>query len=271
MNYQQTEPNPATLPSCASGSNGDQSAFGDDFIRAATGSSDLTDMESCLEDTKTWLDGDAGDVNLGLYTLYSECNRVQNDCTKDVASCDLLQGQFQDQRALYAEESNLRCSGLRTCLEGESHDCEVECPLIKIRADAREADNETGERLVCLLENLFGELLEEKVVTDDYPNGTWFGPQPDAQARIDGLASCKDNTYDTSAWQIDCECPVEQEMEGSGYTCPTPDVSQPCPNTAAFATEMGWDTVVTGPDADCSADAQRGAQGVVDAIQCASA
>lgn len=265
-NQDNRDPNPASLPSCASG---DESDFVDAYIRAPKDSSELTDMELCLEKTKTWLDGD-GDTVLGLYTLFAECNRVETSCTSLVAKCDTNQEDFEMARETYALESNMHCENLATCLNGEDHDCQVECPQIQIRAGARAADNETGQRLVCLLENLFGVLLEEKntAVTDDYPNGTWFGPQPSKQDRISGLEACKMKEYDTEAWHITCDCPDDQHTEGT-YQCPVSGVSKSCPDWVSFANEMDWVTTVTNPDdMDCSNDAQRGAQKVVTTPVC---
>jgi len=260
-NSQRTSPNPATLPECVSGAgtSSGESAFGDDYIQAAKETVKLADMEQCLEDTKKWLDP--------LYDLYSECQRVETDCASDVLKCDRTQTDFQAARSLYAVDSNLHCDNLKTCLEMDENDCELECPKIRIRSAARAADNETGLRLVCLLENLFGELLETNETT-----GSWFGPQPGEQARIDGLAACKQETYDVSDWAITCECGLQKETD-SGYVCPTAPVSKPCDGlipSQLFVVDMGetWVTVANTGNLDCEDIAVRGAQGVVDVINC---
>lgn len=256
-------PNPATLPECVSGAGtSGESAFGDDYIQAAEGSGKLDTMELCLEDTKDWLDP--------LYNLYIKCDRVETYCAGNVTKCDSIQTDFQEARSLYAIDSNLHCDNLKKCLELDENDCKLECPKIRIRSAARAADNETGLRLVCLLENLFGELHNDETKFND--TGNWFGPQPDAEARIAGLAACKQETYDVSDWAITCECGAQSDTDSS-YVCPTANVTKPCNGqdpSELFVVDMGetWVTVANPSNLDCEDIAVRGAQGVVDVINC---
>jgi len=145
----------AKLPVCV---NNPESAFSDDNIKAAEDSQELQAMEDCLDDTKTWLDF--------LYPKYDNCKRVETECEAKVLQCDQEQTKFQAAQCLYALESNLRCQQFKQCKDDQEQDCSTKCANIGMRSGARAADDETGQRLVCLLHTLFGEPAA------DYETGT---------------------------------------------------------------------------------------------------
>jgi len=269
------DPNPASLPQCVSDGH-----LADEYIRAdeADGSK-LEQMEECLEKMKVWLDGSGqdNDIHEGLYTRYEECDRVSNGCEADVAACDSQQGEFQQARCLYAMESNLRCDAFQTCYGDARDACVVDCDQIIIRAAARAADIETGQRLVCLLHTLFGERDPDN--TTDYNKApyneeTWTGffPRPSDEQRPGLLAACSAKEFteaEAANWAI--QCPAG-DAGGSypvatptivGYVCPVSHVTEPC--TDDFQNDMSsmWPNVVSGfpySTPICSQIAQRGVQ-----------
>lgn len=246
------------LPDCVEAAGKEDTAFSDSFIRAAEGSNKLGKMEACLEDTKEWLDP--------LYDHYKACERVGDDCESNVTACDKLQHTFQQKRCQYAIESELHCSQLTSCFSVKQTGCGETCSKIKIRAAARAADNETGERLICLLQNLFGTPTPDSVSraeqSPDAPlvNAT-FGPRPTKEERTAGLEKCKKEEIVVEGWNIPCECPDTPPLNTNGYECPQGGVARPC--TATFVSENNWNTVLTGLQY-CDDKAARGAGRVVD-------
>jgi len=255
-------PSPALLPACVS-----QGHLADDFIKAdestEEGKGKLLDMEACLERMNEWLNGfedeTTGTFNDGLYPKYEACNRVKNDCEPGVRACDQEQGDFQASRCLYALESNLRCSAFQACYTEERNACETDCGKIAIRADARAADNETGQRLVCLLHALFGERDPSN------STGTGFFAQPSDEQRPGLLEGCKTQTLQVQDWSIPCPAAssglpsVTPTIEG--FQCPESKVTSPCEDDfyAEMKSEMPWlSVVVQGSDAECSEVARRG-------------
>lgn len=228
-----------SLPACVAAGH-----LSDDYIKAeAEGSAEqvrmLEDMENCLEDMKAWLDP--------LYTRYAGCSRCDGDCTEGVERCDSLQHDFQSKRCLYALDSNLRCDGYYKCYEGKVSGCETDCDAIGIRAAARAADNETGQRLVCLLETLFGKR------DPDNSTGTGFFNRSSDADRPGELEECKKRPLILEDWNITCPW-------GTGtlpsHDPPTPQVCLPkgdtvtSPCTAMFVEEMAaspnfWETDFT--------------------------
>jgi len=274
QNVDDNSPNPASLPQCVSDGH-----LADDYIKADD--SRLGEMEACLEKMKVWLDGlypdDPNDSTGGLYPRYEECDRVSNGCEDNVAACDGKQGEFQQARCLYAMESNLRCDAFQTCYGDARDACVVDCDQIIIRAAARAADIETGQRLVCLLHTLFGERDPDNTTVYNkapYNEETWTGffPRPSDEQRPGLLAACSAKEFteaEAANWAI--QCPAG-DAGGSypvatptivGYVCPVSHVTEPC--TDDFQNDMSsmWPNVVQGfpySTPICSQIAQRGVQ-----------
>jgi len=271
-----------SLPGCVADGH-----LNNDYIKAdettVEGKAKLEQMETCLEKMKTWLDG-ATEVEVpddGLYENYALCSRVSTDCEADVANCDTQQGEFQAARCLYALESNLRCGAFRSCYSSEVSACSTDCAQIEIRAAAREADNETGQRLVCLLHTLFGER------DPDNTTGTGFFARAADADRPGELQKCKEATLLTKDWTIECPAADADGNSGTappdtptieGYECPpveTP-VTSPCSSdftdgwtTSIYGKEEPWKTTSPQTYYDCSATAQRGLNGI--ALPCSDA
>lgn len=257
----------------------------DEFIRAdeADDKDKLDKMESCLTDMKKWLDGQMEIVDDGLYEKYDLCKRNNNDCEKSVDTCDKQQGEFNSARCLYAMESNLRCGGFHVCYTESVNACATDCDQIAIRASAREADNETGQRLVCLLAVLFGERDPERDA-ENY-DGTGFLDRPSAADRPGELDKCKSATLLTKDWNIDCPADADGNPGPAfpdvpiipGFECPVDDVTSPCSSeflddwtTDIYGTEQPWSTVLpNGAISECSDIAKRGLHAI--ALPCAEA
>jgi len=235
-----------------------ESAFGDSFISANTDSPKLPIMEACLDKTKRWLDP--------LYDRYDACHRIGEDCQNNVTQCDYLQKTFQQKRCEYAAESNGHCGEISRCFSRESGTCSTKCDDIKIRAAARAADNETGQRLICLLHNLFGEPTEEPTADSPTVNAT-FNPRPSAQERVKGLEDCKGQEIVVRDWSIPCDCPETPPSDTNGYTCPTGGVTIPCKQD--FLNELKWKTALASNSYPyCDEDSARGRDGVINYEVC---
>merc|ERR1719491_2933553 len=106
-----------------------------------------------------------------------------------------IQTDFETKHCSYNFEKNVKCANLYDCWKAADNTCNETCKLIEANGQARAADNETGMRLQCLLQVLFGEY-----------NGTWFQPRLNATAREGALNLCKDKEYDeiTASWLMKC-------------------------------------------------------------------
>lgn len=238
--------------------------FADSYITALEGTQQLAEMEQCLVDTDTWLDY--------LYPLYDACKRSDDCCDQAVRDCDALQAQFEEKRCIYFEQSNGECSAIQTCVTDRYNQCNNECTLIEMRSAARAADNETGQRLVCLLHALFGK------PTAGSTNTSQFDPRPNSTARPVELEKCKSASIDTSYWEIPCAAQrgstssADQDL----YQCPDQGVSKPCDNgfIAEVYTGNSLEESLTDPrevalltgtslGLSCSENAQRGWKKVI--------
>lgn len=235
----------AKLPNCVKA---DPSDLGDDFIRASEGTDELETMEQCLRDTKDWLDP--------LHDRYLACTRIEEDCITRVRECDSNQSNFEGQRCLYAISSNAQCANLGSCWAEHCGMCTDHCEHIDLRAGARAADNETGERLVCLLHTLFGR------PTDWTP--------PDEADRPGALETCKNQTIDVTHWEITCtpeaECSDPQSLPiVDGYTCPVGGVKAPCSDEFLEEFEEAGFTQMIPPteSGNCPDEAKRGKHMVI--------
>jgi len=272
--------NNATLPVCVKNpdSPGSVSAFSDDYIRAVEDSEELKAMEECLVDTSAWLDF--------LYPKYDDCRRVESECEELVETCDNKQTVFQEAQCLYALDSNLHCHNFNECKTTMATECQSKCVNIEMRSGARAADDETGQRLVCLLHTLFGKPnpspsalkasfdpgntgLPEYAVPEI--NKSQFLPRPDASSRPAALENCKDQEIDTTRWAITCQgqtidASTQSNTMTAGepvvYDCPIDEVLSPCGEGFAAEAYNEFELEVQELGV-CSDLARRGAQKVV--------
>lgn len=180
------EPVEAKLPPCVLAP---KWAFADASIQT-TDMAQLAIMEECLEETKKWLDP--------LYGKYKNCSRHENNINDCIADCSTKQTVFEEGHCLWYAQTTSQCGSVSQCGEDETAECLQECDDIQVREDARKADNETGQRLVCLLHVIFGSPVD---VND--PNTAWI-PRPTDKQRPQALDACKGANYVPPDWSITC-------------------------------------------------------------------
>lgn len=159
----------------------------DDYIKAE-GNPMLGEMEDCLEHVKLWLDP--------LYELMEACQRVEGECNDKAKESMGNQSLFEYETCEYNTIVRIKCGGYDDCFGGVLSRSASECGNIQTRAAARQADNETAERIKCLL----GVLMVDDDATKVDEEGT--------ESKADKLAACKTVDYEdyNKFWQI--ECPV---------------------------------------------------------------
>jgi len=207
----------------------------DEAHRKATRETDagkekLDDFEDCLEDTRHWLyfsqiqspqtsdDADtefegvkgewdaahaeayAGSGNgTGLWYKYLACKREKETCDNKGDECKAKQLLFETRICHQDWYQRGHCDAHRICRNSEQAHCECTCSEIETRITGRKADNETGERLVCLLESMFGKLFVDENGDEQCCSDVANDTQRAAQ-----LEACKTKTYDLSDWDITC-------------------------------------------------------------------
>lgn len=204
----------ALLPDCV-GNKGPASsdfpratnAFYEEYVRAQTtatrppaDNSSLFKMEKCLEETADWLhgsDGIVGGPTLGLYDKYLLCQRDEEPaCAQKTSTCRNKQHDFERKHCLWNFQKDLKCSTIHDCVTTGNKTCADICDGVEDDAAARAADIETGKRLTCLLEVLFGK---ENASFD-----SGFAPRLGVSDRQEALDECKNAIYNTSFWEIKC-------------------------------------------------------------------
>jgi len=149
----------------------------DEYIQSSPGPDGrLEQMENCLKDAKEWLDP--------LYRRYIACHESETNCKDCQVQCDHDQAAFESAHCQLDLERDVHCPAYRTCYEAAHDQCMTTCQKITVRSNARAADNETGEFIICLL-------------------GALRAPEASRKAT---LRECDDlpNTEHTDAWKIDC-------------------------------------------------------------------
>lgn len=200
----------ALLPDCVK-TRPDEEAFSDKSIQT-TDEIQLETFESCLRLTKSWLDP--------LYNLYHPCRRGEHKCMQKFNDCRLKQERFEDAHCTWKMIQDTECEGVNSCGEEDTSHCIAECGHIADRESYRNADHETGQRLVCLLNVLFGRPVDE---TDTSEGALWYPPPAN---KTTALALCKEKTYAPLAEVIDCNPgswnPPPLCYEDIAQTCSSP-------------------------------------------------
>jgi len=190
----------------------------------------LSDMESCLEQTKAWLDP--------LYAKYDACER--NGCDEKKGECLDNQKEFEYKICEWNTIVKSRCESFRSCWTDVFNTCQEHCNMVQQRAYARATDNETAERIDCLLDAMLIEGTPE---------------DPNAAAKQEQLDLCINKEYDTSFWSdLADHCP-------EGLLSGTPDYpeagicDQPehVPCSVAFVAHYYTNKGVESPD-ECQED-----------------
>jgi len=148
----------------------------------------LENMESCLENMEKWF--------RPLYTKFKACGHrmlpqdvsigEQSVTNCPVDECLKHQNTFENTHCLWQTSYQDHCEAFIKCNASIPADqCTVLCDQeLQINANARRAENETGERIICLLDVLLNSSNESK------PGD---------------LDSCTNKTYDTSEFIISCD------------------------------------------------------------------
>jgi len=151
-----------------------EDAFAPPYL-AATTDVEVAEMENCLFKTKAWLEG--------LYGKYRACivadenKNSKNACTEQKATCDHKQHDFEIARCWWAVDHDFHCSAYVTCVKEkfEAANCNTLCKDVRAITLRNKADYETGERIQCLLEALFGSVNPnyDPLNYDAAVSGTW--------------------------------------------------------------------------------------------------
>lgn len=196
-NYRRSAEN--VVPECMS--SGDGQDFSDSFIKAPEGGDDLQSMETCLaEQTKNWFDP--------LWDAYLKCQCRRCTCVQLPPQCKDKQDSFEIGLCSAQVERSLKCEAFTTCWNGHFDKCQADgevCTQIQTNVIGRKTDNETGERIRCLL----------KVLNDT------------TDIRVDMLMGCKDAEYNTDFWNIACpdglSCDKEPPVSCEDHPIPCED------------------------------------------------
>jgi len=179
-NYFRKNTEQADLPDCAGGGDvfdPDHFALGDVLITADEGTTAglaaLHKMEACLVKMKNWLITGEGYSDRtpewsypgppGLFPRMDEC-ATNTGCCSDPGECmDPPQGpgeccdkqhQLENKHCSYEVERQTHCTSLRDCWAEKTTLCNTQCGAVEERVVGRKLDNETMERISCLLDAL---------------------------------------------------------------------------------------------------------------------
>jgi len=168
----------AKLPDCAKKSKSAY-AMSTRKIQAdeVTNADTLNIMENCLEDMQKWLiDGLAKNTESdfaeqlypgppGLYPRMEICEGGKQCCedaafcepyvSEDPAAqqkfCNMEQLKFEEAHCQYEVFRHTSCNFFKTCRDDADSDCAGDCAKVAVSVAGRKADNETMERIMCLL------------------------------------------------------------------------------------------------------------------------
>lgn len=119
-----------------------------DFIRATEEEKRQT-MESCLREVYDW--------HNPLYEQYLKCKNNVSCCVEPQEACNNMQRNFEVAHCIGHDYLEDHCKGHRTCWEHEEAECSTTCSDVLNGVELRKAENETGERIVCLLDVLLND------------------------------------------------------------------------------------------------------------------
>lgn len=160
-------------------------------------------MEACLNKMHRWLSlgfHEVPETINGLWPHYSDCRR--NRCLPLKEECRSNQSDYEDAVCFLAKDKSLHCENYLKCIKCQEGDCEAKCAEggeIGENWQGRAADNETAQRLTCLLDVLFG------AQDPDNESGTGYFARAAASERPGLLTTCKEHPYNTTYWELDCK------------------------------------------------------------------
>merc|ERR1712060_34156 len=189
-----------------------EDAFAPAYLRATT-DIEVAEMENCLFQTKVWLEQ--------LYSQYRKCvtehkqeynnaNKASEDknaegpCTTKRHECDKAQHDFEIARCWWAVDHDYHCTSYVNCVKQyfvDSYHCKTLCKDVREITARNKADYETGERIQCLLETLFGS-VNPSYSTSTYnasDDKTWpLRPRNANNTRL--LETNKTDSDETAEW-----------------------------------------------------------------------
>jgi hypothetical protein len=159
------------------------------------------------------------DTKDGLYPLFTNCRR--NPCKPLKEQCKKNQTKFEEEVCFLELSRAGKCDLYVTCVKCHQAGCQEKCKTIDENWQGRAADDETGQRLTCLLNVLFGE------VDPTNSTGTGFKERASDTERPVQLELCKTKTYTTEDWELDCLTDLEPpECNLNPFPCETPFTQQ---------------------------------------------
>lgn len=170
-----------------------ESRLSQDWISSAT-DAEVEQMELCLKETHDdWL--------IPLWNKYIQCSEDTKECDDQGVDCDKLQLEFESKQCVYGEKKIDECTFLQKCKERKTKTCNGFCTGLTGKVAMRKADDETAQRLKCLLEVLFGNWTNSP---DNTGTGTFEEPEKDRTA---GLQRCRGEQYGDAMrkWDLNCE------------------------------------------------------------------
>jgi len=191
-------------------------------IGAADESQDLQQMESCLQETKEWIDP--------LYQKYIQCKNNTDQNTEHKANCSAKQDHFEQDFCAYASKLEDVCNAQTSCRARTVGARNMTHAAVNVAEKARKADVQTAHRILCLFKvfeannthktSTLQACLNQSVSTSAYDVTYHSIPDPVAcekQADEPCQASWKLREYEQQAWfsKIDsmaaCKpCPIPQ-------------------------------------------------------------
>jgi len=185
------------------------------------GQNALAKMEACLDkmyDDWLYIPPLEYPPEDGLWRMYEVCK--ENECENLKEECNTNQKDYEDKTCYWAEYKAIHCTNYHRCMQCDNTSCAQNCEDAEDRGIGRGADNETAERLTCLLNVLFGE-----------PNQTYpieaplwgYSARANDTERPKLLTGCKEGTYDTTSWNIKCDIHIVDPMDNC-HSLP----AQPC-------------------------------------------
>lgn len=141
-----------------------------------------TTMETCLKQMKTWF--------MPLFAKYLKCPVPRGG---ELFPCTSHQNNFEETHCQWSGKKADTCHAYQICKNEVDADCgDSFCSEIQVNVNARKAENETGERIICLLDVLVNSSNTSK------PGD---------------LDTCKNKTYDTSEFKLDCPADGEKPAD----------------------------------------------------------
>jgi len=126
---------------------------------------DQKTMESCLEETKPWLDS--------LYSKYLTCHEDQGELDVRKKDCDPKQASFESTYCQYAEKLDDECDELDRCMSREGDNRLFVFGDVRQAEVARIADYRSAKRIDCLFTVFEAENKNKKSTLADCQAATY--------------------------------------------------------------------------------------------------